>query len=136
MSLATTSELLLEDSPYLNLTTKGRKTGLNRTVELWFAFDDGKLYFLAHEDSHWWKNIAQNAQVEVEVSEIAFQGKAALVPEKLTQIFTQFRKKYGDAQVERWYSGKRSRRKPVEVELLRVLGKRPGNQTSPLDIAI
>jgi len=130
-----TSELLLEDSPYLNLTTKGKKTGLSRTVELWFVFDDGKLYFLAHEDSDWWKNIAKSAEVEVAVSEIVFTGTAQLVQEKLAHVFGLFRKKYGDSQVERWYSGSRSKRKAVEVELLRVLGKRPTGKTL-LEIAI
>ncbi len=131
-----TSELLLEDSPYLNLTTKGKKTGLNRTVELWFAFKDDRLYFLAHENSHWWKNAAQNPEVEVEVSEIAFQGKAKLVPDKLAHIFNLFRKKYGDSQIDKWYGGKRARRKAVEVELGRVLGKRPNKQGTLLEIAI
>lgn len=130
-----TSELLLEDSPYLNLTTKGRKTGLSRTVELWFAFDDGKLYFLAHDDSDWWKNIAKSSDVEVAVSEIVFTGKARLVQERLDHVFGLFRKKYGDSQVERWYGGSRSRRKAVEVELMRVLGKKPTGKTL-LEIAI
>ena len=127
---------MLEDSPYLNLTTKGKKTRLNRTVELWFAFEDGKLYFLAHEDSHWWKNAVENSEVEVEVSEIAFQGKAKLVPEMLAHIFSLFRKKYGDSQIDKWYGGKRAQRKAVQVELARVLGKRPNKQGTMPQIAI
>ena len=126
----------MEDSPYLNLITKGRKTGLSRTAELWFAFEDEKLYFLAHEDSDWWKNAIKNPDVEVEVSEIAFQGKARLVPEKLAHIFSLFRKKYGESQIDKWYGGKRSARRAVEVELLRVLGKRPSRQTSIPEITI
>jgi len=120
-----TSEILLEEAPYVNLTTKGRKTGLQRNVELWFVFEDGKLLFLAHEDSHWWKNIARNPRVEIEVSEILFEGNGKLVQEKLDHVFTLFRKKYGASQVERWYGEKRGRRKSVEIELERVLGKRP-----------
>ncbi len=135
MNLAS-SELLLEESPYVNLTTKGRKTGLDRTVELWYAFEEGKLYFLAHERSQWWKNLARNPDVEVEVSEILFTGAAKLVPEKLSQVYSLFRRKYGDAQVERWYGGKRSQRKPVEVELIRVLGKKPTGKPGLLEIAI
>ncbi len=125
-----TSEILLEETPYLNLTTKGRKTGLQHNVELWFAFEDGKLLFLAHEDSHWWKNIARNPRVEIEVSEILFQGNGKLVQEKLEHVFTLFRKKYGASQVERWYGEKRGRRKSVEIELEKVLGKRPVSKHS------
>ncbi len=126
-----TSEILLEETPYVNLTTKGRKTGLNHNAQLWFAYEDGKLLFLAHEDSHWWKNIAKNSRVEVEVSEIVFQGKGRLVQEKLDHIFTLFRRKYGDNQVERWYGQKRGQRKGVEVELERVLGKKPVSGKAP-----
>ncbi len=123
-----TSEIVLEETPYLNLTTRGRKTGLKHDVELWFAFDDYKLYFLAHESSHWWKNIAQTPRVEVEVSEILFEGKGRLIQDRLDYVFELFRRKYGRDKVERWYSGNRSKRRAVEIELGRVLGKRPSNK--------
>jgi F420H(2)-dependent quinone reductase len=126
-----TSEVILEETPFLNLTTKGRKTGRNHTVELWFAFEDSKLLFLAHENSHWWKNIENHPRVEVEVSEILFQGQGKLVEEKLEHIFTLFRRKYGESQVNQWYGEKRGRRKGVEVELERVLGKRPFSAKLP-----
>jgi len=131
-----TSEIMLEEAPFLNLSTRGRKTGLKHDVELWFAFEDGKLYFLAHESSHWWKNIVKNARVEVEVSEILFEGSGRVVSEKLDHVFQLFRKKYGPDQIERWYGGDRSNRKPVEVELGRVLGKRPSGKGHLLEIVI
>ncbi len=131
-----TSELLLEETPYVNLTTKGRRTGLGRSVELWFAFEDGKLFFLAHEDSDWWKNITKAPTVDVEVSEILFRGTGRVVPEKLPHIYELFRRKYGHSQVERWYGGDRSHRRAVEVELQRVLGKRPITRPDSLRIAI
>lgn len=131
-----TSEIMLEETPYLNLTTWGRKTGLKHDVELWFAFEGERLYFLAHESSHWWKNIAKTSRVEVEVSEILFEGTGRLVPEKLEHIFQLFRSKYGADQVERWYGGNRSKRKAVEVQLGRVLGKRPSGKSSLVEITI
>ena len=131
-----TSEIVLEETPYLNLTTRGRKTGLKHDVELWFAFEDYKLYFLAHESSQWWKNIAKTARVEVEVSEILFEGRGRIVQDKLDHILELFRRKYGPDQVERWYSGNRSKRRPVEIELGRVLGKRPSSRNQLLEIAI
>lgn len=131
-----TSEILLEETPYLKLTTRGRKTKLDRNVELWFAYEDGRLLFLAHENSHWWKNIAQHPRVEVEAGEILFEGTGKLAPEKLAHTFELFRRKYGDSQIERWYSGKRSRRRAVEVELGKVLGKRPSRTTIAPQITI
>ena len=130
-----TSEIILEETPYLNLTVKGRKTGLLRTVELWFAFEDGRLFFLAHEDSAWWKNVQKTPRVEVEVGEILFEGIGSVVPQSLEQVYSLFRKKYGEDQVNRWYSGQRSRRRPVSVELGRVLGKRPYQKMPPIELA-
>jgi hypothetical protein len=131
-----TSEIVLEETPYLNLTTRGRKTGLKHDVELWFAFENYKLYFLAHESSHWWKNISKTPRVEVEVSEILFEGTGRLIQDKLDHIFELFRRKYGRDQVERWYSGNRSKRRAVEIELGRVLGKRPSSKNQLLEISI
>ena len=131
-----TSEVMLEETPFLNLTTRGRKTGLKHDVELWFAFEDDRLYFLAHESSNWWKNIVKNSRVEVEVSEILFEGTGRVVMEKLDHVFQLFRKKYGQARIERYYGGDRSKRKPVEIELGRVLGKRPSGKSQMLEIAI
>ncbi len=131
-----TSEIMLEETPFLNLTTKGRKTGLKHDVELWFAFEDERLYFLAHESSQWWKNIVKTSRVEVEVSEILFEGNGRLVQEKLEHIFELFRRKYGEEQVEKWYSGSRSKRKAVEISLGRVLGKKPSSRNSLIEITI
>ncbi len=130
-----TSEIILDETPYLNLTTRGRRTGMSRTVELWFTFEDGKLFFLAHEDSNWWKNLEMTRRVEVEVGEIIFEGTGSLVQEKLDHVFSLFRGKYGADQVNRWYGGLRSKRRVVAVELGRVLGKRPSERMRPIELA-
>src|SRR5438093_13688126 len=106
-----TSELVLEETPFLNLTTRGRKTGLKHDVELWFAFEDGKLYFLAHESSHWWKNVVKTPRVEVEVSELLFEGTARLVQETLEHTFELFRRSSARYDVERRYGGEWRKRK-------------------------
>ena len=130
-----TSEIILEETPYLNLTTKGRRTGLFRSVELWFAFEDGKLFFLAHDNSSWWKNLEKTPRVEIEVGEILFEGTGNLVQERLEHVFNLFRRKYGDDQVNRWYGGQRSNRRVVAVELGKVLGKRPSEKMRPIVLA-
>ena len=108
---------------------------MSRTVELWFAFQDGKLFFLAHEDSDWWKNVEKTPRVEIEVGEILFEGIGDLTQEKLGDVFNLFRRKYGDDQVNRWYGGQRSKRRVVAVELGRVLGKRPSEKMRPIELA-
>jgi len=134
-TILATSEVILEETPYLNLTTKGRRTSLSRSVELWFAFEDGKLFFLAHEDSDWWKNVKKTPRVEVEVGEILFEGIGSLAQEKLDHVFGLLRRKYGDVQVNRWYGGQRSNRRVVAVELGRVLGKRPSERMRTIELA-
>src|SRR5206468_12555753 len=115
-----TSEIVLEETPYLNLTTRGRKTGLKHDVELWFAFEDYKLYFLAHESSQWWKNIAKTARVEGEVPELLFEGNRRIVQDKLDHILDLFRRKYEPDQVERRYSGNTAKRRAPEIQLGRL----------------
>ncbi len=109
---------------------------MKHDVELWFAFEDERLYFLAHEYSQWWKNIVKTPRVELEVSEILFEGNGRLVPEKLEHVFELFRLKYGEDQVEKWYGGSRSKRKAVEIGLGRVLGKKPSSRNSLIEITI
>ena len=108
---------------------------MSRSVELWFAFKDGKLFFLAHEDSDWWKNVKKTPRVEIEVGEILFEGYGNLAQEKLDDVFSLFRRKYGDDQVNRWYGGQRSKRVVVAVELGKVLGKRPSEKMRPIELA-
>src|SRR5207247_6499609 len=109
---------------------------LTHDVELWFDREDYKLYLLAHGSSLWWKNIAKNPTIEVEGSEILFEGTGRIVQDKLDHLFELFRRKYGPEQVERWYGASRSKRRAVEIELGRVLGKRPSSRNQRQEIAI
>src|SRR3989449_1788050 len=130
-----TSEVILEETPYLNLSTRGRRTGLSRSVELWFVFEDGKLFFLAHEDSDWWKNVKKTPRVEVEVGEILFEGNGSLAMQKLEHVFKLFRLKYGDYPANRRNGGQRYNKRVVTVGLRKVLGKRPSERMRPIELA-
>ncbi len=41
----------LKNEKFIYLITKGRKSGKDHEVELWFALSDGKIY-LSHEGKH------------------------------------------------------------------------------------
>ena len=58
------------------------------------------------------------------------------LPEKLEHVFELFRRKYGEDQIEKWYDASRSKRKPVEIVLGRVLGKKPSSRNSLIEITI
>ena len=71
----------LGDLPYCYLTTVGRTTGRERTVEIWFALRGATLYVLSGggSRSNWVRNILRNPQVRVRLSEAVLPGTARLV---------------------------------------------------------
>lgn len=54
---------------FLYLTTIGRKTGLDRTIEIWFVERDGQYYMVSQgrETSHWVRNIAADPRVRFSI---------------------------------------------------------------------
>ncbi|MDG6902009.1 MAG: nitroreductase family deazaflavin-dependent oxidoreductase [Nitrososphaerota archaeon] len=92
------------------LVTVGRKTGIPREVEVWFAFDalSEKLVFLAHEESQWWKNIAANGKVRYRLpgNSKYREGIAKVLPKSdksLHRVLELFNGKYGKGPVWSWY---------------------------------
>ena len=54
---------------FLYLTTTGRKTGLARSIEIWFVEHQGRYYMVSQgrEASHWVQNIAAEPHVTFSV---------------------------------------------------------------------
>ena len=104
----------LQNAKVLYLTTTGRKTGQPRTIEIWFGYQEGKVYIMSGMGmgSNWVKNILNNSRVSLEIQGSTFQGAARVVDrstdkatwEKVAKLYI---KKYG------WEVGKESG--PVEV---------------------
>jgi deazaflavin-dependent oxidoreductase (nitroreductase family) len=67
---------------FVYLTTKGRKTGKDHVVELWFASSGGKIY-LSHEGKHtdWIKNLIQGGNVKMKIGSNSFDGHARIADE-------------------------------------------------------
>jgi deazaflavin-dependent oxidoreductase (nitroreductase family) len=92
------------------LTTIGRKTGRSHTVELWFAFADGKIY-LSHEGAatDWMKNITSNSRVSIKVGSVHLDAEAAILDECISIKAGQrslYEKYYGratEATIEDWF---------------------------------
>lgn len=62
-------------APVLLLTTRGRKTGKQRTTPLLYLTDGEKLVIVASNggadwDPAWWANLRQNPQAEVQVKKV------------------------------------------------------------------
>jgi deazaflavin-dependent oxidoreductase (nitroreductase family) len=90
-----------DSEQYLYLTTRGRKSGLPREIEIWFTHRDGRFYLIAeHPTSNWVKNLRADSQARVRVAGKSFAVHARFVvpetePELHRAIAALSRGKYG-----------------------------------------
>ena len=86
---------------YLYLTTRGRKSGKPREIEIWFTHRDGRFYVIAeYKTSNWVQNVRAHAEVEVRVAGRKFPARARILsPEQDAELNRAVqelsRKKYG-----------------------------------------
>jgi deazaflavin-dependent oxidoreductase (nitroreductase family) len=71
----------LADADVLYLTTIGRRSGLQRTIEIWFVHHAGRLYLNAERRfaAQWVQNIVQEPHVKVRLKGYAFDGRARVL---------------------------------------------------------
>ena len=86
---------------YLYLTTRGRKSGRPREIEIWFTHHNGRFYVIAeYETSNWVQNVRAHPEVKVRVAGRKFSAHARILsPEKDAELNRAIqelsRKKYG-----------------------------------------
>ena len=89
----------LQKEQYLYLTTRGRKSGVSREIEIWFTHREGRFYVIAeYATSNWIRNLVGCPQVEIRVAGNSFRaGARVLSPEtELARAIQQLsRDKYG-----------------------------------------
>jgi deazaflavin-dependent oxidoreductase (nitroreductase family) len=63
------------------LQTTGRRSGRQRTIEIWFATDGSRIYFLAggREHAHWVRNLRADPRVRVRLAGRTIAGLASVV---------------------------------------------------------
>ena len=91
-----------DEQEFLYLTTRGRKTGRARRIEIWFT-RRGRSYYLVAEHglrAHWVQNLLVEPQVRWRVGRTAFRGRARVVraetaPALVRDIQARSRTKYG-----------------------------------------
>jgi deazaflavin-dependent oxidoreductase (nitroreductase family) len=71
----------LADTDFCYLTTKGRVSGRDHTIEIWFALQGHTLYMLSGggDRSDWVKNILRTPAVEVTILGNRFSGQGRLI---------------------------------------------------------
>jgi deazaflavin-dependent oxidoreductase (nitroreductase family) len=83
---------------YLYLTTRGRKSGRPREIEIWFTHRDGCFYVIAeYPTSNWVQNLRTDPQAQVRVAGKGFTAEARFVtdPELHRAVAGLSREKYG-----------------------------------------
>ena len=65
---------------YLYLTTRGRKSGRSREIEIWFTHRDDRFYVIAeYATSDWVQNIRTDPAVRVRVGGKTFSAQARII---------------------------------------------------------
>jgi deazaflavin-dependent oxidoreductase (nitroreductase family) len=71
----------LEKEQYLYLTTRGRKSGVPREIEIWFTHREEHFYVIAeYASSNWVQNLIAYPDVQVRVAANSFKARARVIP--------------------------------------------------------
>jgi deazaflavin-dependent oxidoreductase (nitroreductase family) len=81
----------LKDEDFCYLTTTGRVSGRQHTIEIWFALAGKTLYMLAggREKSDWVRNVLKNPVVQVRIDKSIFNGRARVVESGEEDVFAR-----------------------------------------------
>ena len=97
--------LTSEDFAYL--TTTGRRSGRAHTVEIWFAFRDGRVYLLSGggDRADWVRNLRKDATVRVRIGTRSTSAKARLLRAGTPE--DRLARQLLDGKYQGWRDGKR-----------------------------
>ena len=92
----------------IDLTVKGRKSGQDISRPVWFVHEDDKLYLLPVQgsDTNWYRNVLKNPNVKISGQRQALSWKVRTITDvnKVKEIVEKFRSKYGNSDVQKYYS--------------------------------
>jgi hypothetical protein len=98
----------LSETDELDLTVIGRNTGRRSTRPVWFVHEGDKIYLLPvnGSDTEWYKNALKNPTITLsaEGESLTAEVKPITDPARVKQVVAKFRAKYGDDEVEKYYS--------------------------------
>lgn len=107
---------------YCYLTTRGRKTGRPREIEIWFAVEGEVAYLLSGAGwrSHWVQNLVQQPAVRLRIGRHRFDALARIVrrPAEAALARRKLAKKYASFEE---MGGWVRRALPVAIELVEPL---------------
>jgi hypothetical protein len=102
------AEKTLDVSRELQITVIGRETRREHSTPVWFV-REGKTVFLLPvrgSKNQWYRNILKSRRIKISSGKLSFDLSAKpIVEEKMVgSVIDKFRKKYGAADVKRYYS--------------------------------
>jgi deazaflavin-dependent oxidoreductase (nitroreductase family) len=105
---------------YCYLTTRGRVTGADHEIEIWYVREGNTLYFLAGagEQSDWVRNLQADPAARVRIDDVTHDARGRVVIDSdedrhaRTVVFDKYQPR-NDGELVTW----RERALPVAVEL-------------------
>jgi len=97
----------LADNDFAYLTTTGRRTGQEHTIEIWFGLHDGRVYLLSGggDRADWVRNLRKTPRVRLRIGTQTASGRARVLragtkeDERARQLL--------DGKYQGWRDGKR-----------------------------
>jgi len=86
------------------LSVRGRKTGVERSVTIWFALGDGKVFLTGDaKGPNWLRNARANPDVVVQIGNTRLRGRARVVedPAEADSLRQRFVRRYLMARLAR-----------------------------------
>jgi len=97
----------LADRDFAYLTTTGRRTGKEHTIEIWFALQDGRVYMLSGEGdgADWLRNLRKTPGVRLRIGTQAANATARVVRAGTKE--DEVARQLLDGKYQGWREGKR-----------------------------
>jgi len=97
----------LADRDFAYLTTTGRRTGKEHTIEIWFGLHDGRIYMLSGggDRADWVRNVRKTPRVRVRIGTQTATGAARVVRGGTKE--DELARQLLDGKYQGWREGKR-----------------------------
>jgi hypothetical protein len=91
----------------IRLSVKGRKSGRDIPRPVWFVHEGNALYLLPVQGSgtNWYKNLLVDSTLKISVNGIenTYSGKPITDSNRVEDIVSKFKSKYGEGDVKKYY---------------------------------
>jgi deazaflavin-dependent oxidoreductase (nitroreductase family) len=112
----------LADEDFAYLTTTGRRTGKEHTIEIWFTLHDGRIYMLSGGGvrADWVRNLKKTPKVRLRIGTRSTSAKARVLRAGTKE--DELARRLLDGKYQGWREGKRlsswaRNALPVAIEL-------------------